>query len=58
MTQLKAYAAEGVGIPIEDEPKRVRRVLRAFLMRGMLYYVLIVLVVSSTWIAFTIGWIR
>lgn len=52
---LRGYAAEGVGIPIETPPTQVRRVIQAFFNASMLYYFLIVTVLSAAWAMYGCG---
>lgn len=58
LTQLKNYSAEGVGLPIEDQPNLRLRVLHSFFNASMLYYFLITLVLSLAWTAYDLRWIR
>lgn len=58
LTELPMYPAEGVGLPVEDQPDLTRRVLHAFVNASMLYYLLIAAVVSLVWAAYGRGLIR
>lgn len=58
LAELSTYAVEGVGLPIDVQPARPRRILHAFFNASMLYYFLVAVVLSSAWVAYGTGLIR
>lgn len=56
--ELSGYAADGVGLPIDVQPARWRRILRAFVNASMLYYFLVAVVLMTAWLAYGRGLVR
>lgn len=55
IAELGSYGVDGVGLPIDAESAKWRRVVHSFLNASMLYYLLIAVVVASTWVAYGTG---
>lgn len=58
LSDLGSYDVDGVGLPIDDQPERWRRILKAFVNASMLYYFLTGGVLIAVWGAFGLGLLR
>ncbi len=58
LAELSTYGVEGVGLPIDVERSKQRRIFHAFFNASMLYYFLVAVVLLSAWVAYVTGWVR
>lgn len=58
IAELGPYGVDGVGLPINVDSVKWRRVIHSFFNASMLYYLLIAVVVASAWVAYGTGLIE